>query len=216
MVKMSKSENKKEYWNSLLTEKSWQILQDLRREYNFILIGGWAVYLFTKQQKSKDIDIVVGINELEKLKGGGLGKNDNLKKYEIKKEEIDVDIYVEHYSKLAIPVEDIKNYTAKIEGFEVVKAELLILLKQAAFKSRENSIKGEKDKIDIVSLALFADIDLDLYIKIAKKYKLEEFVDELKKVINSFNDYHSLELTLQELKRMKNDFILKWKRIKTK
>src|SRR3989344_4490106 len=108
MVKMSKSENKKEYWNSLLTEKSWQILQDLRREYNFILIGGWAVYLFTKQQKSKDIDIVVGINELEKLKGGGLGKNDNLKKYEIKKEEIDVDIYVEHYSKLAIPVEDIK------------------------------------------------------------------------------------------------------------
>ena len=213
---MSKSENKKEYWNSLLTEKSWQILQDLRREYNFILIGGWAVYLFTKQQKSKDIDIVVGINELEKLKGGGLGKNDNLKKYEIKKEEIDVDIYVEHYSKLAIPVEDIKNYTAKIEGFEVVKAELLILLKQAAFKSRENSIKGEKDKIDIVSLALFADIDLDLYIKIAKKYKLEEFVDELKKVINSFNDYHSLELTLQELKRMKNDFILKWKRIKTK
>ena len=213
---MSKSENKREYWNSLLTEKSWQILQDLRREYNFILIGGWAVYLFTKQQKSKDIDIVVGINELEKLKGRGLGKNDNLKKYEIKKEEIDVDIYVEHYSKLAIPVEDIKNYTAKIEGFEVVKAELLILLKQAAFKSRENSIKGEKDKIDIVSLALFADIDLDLYIKIAKKYKLEEFVDELKKVINSFNDYHSLELTLQELKRMKNDFILKWKRIKTK
>ena len=213
---MSKGEDKREYWNSLLTEKSWQILQDLRREYNFILIGGWAVYLFTKQQKSKDIDIVVGINELEKLKGRGLGKNDNLKKYEIKKEEIDVDIYVEHYSKLAIPVEDIKNYTAKIEGFEVVKAELLILLKQAAFKSRENSIKGEKDKIDIVSLALFADIDLDLYIKIAKKYKLEEFVDELKKVINSFNDYHSLELTLQELKRMKNDFILKWKRIKTK
>lgn len=213
---MSKRENKREYWNSLLTEKSWQILQDLRREYNFILIGGWAVYLFTKQQKSKDIDIVVGINELEKLKGRGLGKNDNLKKYEIKKEEIDVDIYVEHYSNLAIPVEDIKNYTAKIEGFEVVKAELLILLKQAAFKSRENSIKGEKDKIDIVSLALFADIDLDLYIKIAKKYKLEEFVDELKKVINSFNDYHSLGLIPQELKRMKNEFILKWKGIKTK
>ena len=41
-------------------------------------------------------------------------------------------------------------------------------------------------------------------------------INNQKKVINSFNDYHSLELTLQELKRMKNDFILKWKRIKTK
>jgi len=52
----------KEFWNSLLTEKSWEILQELRKDYNFILIGGWAVYLLTKQKKSKDIDIVIGLD----------------------------------------------------------------------------------------------------------------------------------------------------------
>lgn len=205
---------KKEYWNSLLTEKSWQILQNLRREYNFILIGGWAVYLHARQQKSKDIDIVVDINELEKLKKQGLGKDDQLKKYEIKNEEVDIDIYVEHYSKLAIPVEDIKKHTIKIEGFEVVKTELLILLKQTAFKDRESSIKGEKDKIDIVSLIFFADTNLNLYAKIAKEYKIDHRIDELKEIVNNFKDYNSLGIRPQELKKMKKEFILNWRKIK--
>jgi len=73
-----------EFWNSQLTEKSWKILQDISQQYNFILIGGWAIYLWTKQQKSKDIDIIVGIDELQKLKKANISKNDNLKKYELK------------------------------------------------------------------------------------------------------------------------------------
>lgn len=44
------------YYNDLITEKSWQYLQTLRRETNFVLIGGWAVYLYTKSLKSKDFD----------------------------------------------------------------------------------------------------------------------------------------------------------------
>ncbi len=44
--------NKKEYWNSLITEKSWKILQEIKKEHEFILIGGWAAYLLAKQQKS--------------------------------------------------------------------------------------------------------------------------------------------------------------------
>ncbi|MBM3234622.1 hypothetical protein FJZ19_06035, partial [Candidatus Pacearchaeota archaeon] len=120
-------ENKKisGFWNSLLTEESWKILQELKKSHNFILIGGWAVYMFTKQQKSKDIDIVVDINELQKFKPENLNKNDNLKKYEIKKQNIDIDIYLEHYSRLAIPVEDIKKFAVEIEGFQVACPELL-------------------------------------------------------------------------------------------
>src|SRR3989344_179180 len=102
------NKNTREFWNSLLTEKSWNLLQELKKEHSFILIGGWAVYLFTKQQKSKDIDIVIDIKELQKFKSENLNKNDNLKKYEIKREDIDIDIYLEHYSRLAIPAEDIK------------------------------------------------------------------------------------------------------------
>ena len=40
-----------EFWNSLLTEKSWNLLIEIKKKYDFILIGGWAVYLLTRQQK---------------------------------------------------------------------------------------------------------------------------------------------------------------------
>ena len=73
-----------EFWNSDLTEKSWKILREFKKDHNFVLIGGWATYLWARRQKSKDIDIVVEIDELQKLKNEGLSKNDNLKKYEIK------------------------------------------------------------------------------------------------------------------------------------
>ncbi|MBS3141733.1 hypothetical protein J4405_06350 [Candidatus Woesearchaeota archaeon] len=194
-----------EYWNSLLTEKSWKILHELKN-YDFILIGGWAVYLHAHKQKSKDIDIVVGIKELEKLKEYGLNKNDNLKKYEIKKEEIDIDIYAEYYSKLTIPAENIKDYAVKIEGFKVASKELLLILKQGAFKNREFSVKGEKDRIDIISL-LFSEIDFDNYCKILKKYKLESFFDELKKVLVNFKDYNALNLNPREFKIKKNKIL---------
>jgi len=49
-----------EFWNNTLTEKSWKILQQLKKEnFDFVLIGGWAAYLWTKLHKSKDIDIVI-------------------------------------------------------------------------------------------------------------------------------------------------------------
>ncbi len=203
----------KEYWNSLLTEKSWQILQELKRKYNFILIGGWAVYLYTKQHKSKDVDIIVNINELNKLRNEGLGKNDSLRKYEIKKEEIDVDIYVEYYSKLAIPVEDVKSYARSIEGFKVAQPEVLILLKQSAFESRKNSIKGEKDKIDLVSLVFFSGVDLQKYFEIAKKYNYGAYADYLKEIVINFRDFSSMQMTPQELKRRKADFISRWRKL---
>ena len=197
----------KEFWNSLLTEKSWEILQELKKEYEFILIGGWAIYLLTKQKKSKDVDIVVSIKELEKLKKENLSKNDNLKKYEIKRGEIDIDIYTEYYSKLAIPVEDIKEYTIKTEGFSVPKPEIMLILKQAAYKDRENSIKGEKDLIDIASIIFLLNLDFNFYLKILKKYKMETFLDELARLIKNFKDYNSLNLTPRELKIKKNKVI---------
>src|SRR3989344_6929060 len=160
---------KMEFWNSQLTEKSWILLQEIQKKYNFILIGGWATYLWTKQQKSKDIDIIVEISELEKLKKENLVKNDNLKKYEIKTGEIDIDIYVSHFSKLTIPVEDMKNYTSKIEGFKVASKESLLILKQGAWLDRRYSIKGEKDKIDIVSLLFFTDVNFFQYSTLLKK-----------------------------------------------
>src|SRR3990167_9729605 len=137
-----------EYYQNIITAKSFQILQALKRQYDFILIGGWAVFLYTRTLKSKDIDIIVDYPALEKLRADfGLGKNERLKKYEISREEIDVDIYLPHYSKLGLPVEDIENYCQGIEGFKAPKPEVLLILKQVAFSERRASAKGDKDRV---------------------------------------------------------------------
>ena len=49
-------------------------------KYQFILIGGWAVWLYTHQLKSKDIDLLVKFDTLEKLRYDfPLTKNERLK-----------------------------------------------------------------------------------------------------------------------------------------
>ncbi len=197
-----------EYWNSLLTEKSWKILQEIKKKYDFILIGGWATYLWTKQQKSKDIDIAVDLEELQKLKQEILIKNDRLKKYEIKFEDIDLDIYVSFFSELSIPIENLKKYSQNIEGFRVVSPEALMVLKQGAELSRRNSVKGEKDKIDIISLLLFTSFDLKKYYFILRENNKENYLKELIIIIKRFSDYNSVHLTPREFK-LKKERILK-------
>ncbi|MEK6847699.1 MAG: hypothetical protein AABX50_01075 [Nanoarchaeota archaeon] len=191
------------FWNSLLTEKSWKILQDFGKKYDFILIGGWATYLWAKQQKSKDIDIVVEIKELQKLKAESLSKNDRLKKYEIKIEDIDIDLYVSHYSKLTIPPEDLKKYAKKIEGFKVLSPEALMILKQGAYEDRKNSLKGEKDLVDIMSLIFSSDFDFGNYKSILNKYSLSHYVENLIYLLSNFKDYDSLNLTPRDFKLKK-------------
>ena len=57
-----------EFWQNWVIDRSFRVLQELRKKYKFILIGGWAVYFLTKLLKSKDIDIIVDFVELERMK----------------------------------------------------------------------------------------------------------------------------------------------------
>lgn len=57
-----------QFWHDNITEKSFLTLLAMRNKINFILIGGWAVYFYTKKMKSKDIDIILDYEELGKLK----------------------------------------------------------------------------------------------------------------------------------------------------
>ncbi|MEK7566016.1 MAG: hypothetical protein AAB506_03150, partial [Patescibacteria group bacterium] len=98
------------FYNDLVTQKSWQTLQDLRGRLDFILIGGWAVYLYAKALKSKDIDLIINYDQLERFKPEfEVIKNDRLKKYEARREEVQIDIYLPHYSNIRIPLEDITD-----------------------------------------------------------------------------------------------------------
>ena len=198
---------KMEYWNQIITEKSWNVLQKIRKEIDFVLIGGWAAYLWTKAHKSKDIDIVIDYKELGKLKSNyRLNKNDGLKKYEIRIEDIDIDIYLPFYSKLPL-IKSLEKYTAKVEGFKVVKPEALLVMKQAAEIARGNTEKGMKDRIDIMDLLVKCQMDFAGYKKILEKEKLTKFKDRLIGIITKFDELKYINLNPRQFKLKKEEII---------
>ncbi|MBU0979268.1 MAG: hypothetical protein KJ709_00545 [Nanoarchaeota archaeon] len=201
-----------EFWSDILTEKSWNVLLELKEKpFKFILIGGWAAYLWTKLHKSKDVDIILfNMEDINYLKENfNLKKNDNLKKYEISFDEIDVDIYVPYYSRLAIPPEDLKNYVTVIENISVVVPEVLLILKQGAELDRTESVKGSKDRIDIMSLLCLSEIDFRGYNKLLSKYKLDHFRKRLQGIIRNFDDIKYLDLTPRQFKLKKKELMSK-------
>ncbi|MBI2558991.1 hypothetical protein HYW20_06740 [Candidatus Woesearchaeota archaeon] len=196
-----------EYWNTAITQKSWDVLQKIRKEINFVLIGEWAVYLWAKSNKSKGIDIVVDGKELGKLKlNYNLNKNDNLRKYEIKIDEIDIDIYVPFYSRIPI-IRDMGSYKSKIEGFNVANPEALLVIKQAAEIDRSSTEKGMKDRLDIMDLLLKCDMDFSEYKKILERENLIHFKRNLIETIAKFKDFSYSGLSPRQFKLKKEELI---------
>jgi len=199
-----------EFYQELITEKSFKTLQVLRQKFNFILIGGWAIYLYTKALKSKDIDMILDYDELEKFKREfNVFKNDRLKKYEVKTEGIDIDIYLPYFSKLGIPIEEVKNYTQSVEGFLVPIPEILLILKIYVFEKRKGTNKGEKDKIDIFSLIADEKIDWQEYKKLVEKYNLKELNQKLKELISSAKTIPELNLLNHQISKLKKKILEK-------
>lgn len=183
-----------DYYHNLITEKSWKRLQELKRQYKFILIGGWAVYLYAKMQKSKDIDFICNYEELEKLRSEyDLIKNERLKKYEIHAGEFDVDIYTPFFSDLGIPPEEIEKMSITVEGFKVPTAEVLLILKQKAYRNRAGSTKGEKDRIDIISL--LGSVNFKKYAELLKKFGVEKYNEDLKQILKSTRQVEELKMS---------------------
>jgi hypothetical protein len=177
-----------EFWNEILTKASWEKLHELSKEIEFILIGGWAIFLWTGKHKSKEIDIIVDYEILSEIREKyPLTKNDRLKKYEVKFDEVDIDIYLPFYSKLAIPIEELKELSVKVQGIRTVALEALLILKQAAEVERRNSIKGQKDSIDILTILIHGGIDLERYKELLVKHDLVDYIKELVFVIKNFD-----------------------------
>jgi hypothetical protein len=199
---------KMEFWSDLLTKASWEKLIELSKEIDFILIGGWAAYLWTGQHKSKDIDIIVDYKTLLYLQQRyRLEKNERLKKYEIKFDKFDIYLYLPKYSRLAIPVEDIKKeYATRIKGINVPIPEVLLILKQGAERERRGSTKGKKDAIDIITLLIHSPFDFQRYSSLLEKYGKKEYLEDLIHIINDFDD--------KDIKFLNIDFVSfkKWKK----
>ena len=183
------------YYRDITTGQSWDTLKKLSKTLDFILIGGWAVWIYTKQLKSKDIDIIVSFDGLGKLKNMfPVTKNDRLRKYEIIQGAVHIDIYVSFLSSLGFPVDLISEYSHVKDGFTVPWAEILLMTKQIAYQARRGSAKGRKDLVDIVSLSLLPEIDWTTY-----KHMLKKTGKEQERLLSQLNDIIRTEVDLPEL-----------------
>jgi len=199
-----------EFYHDLITEKSFKTLQDLKRKFNFILIGGWAIYLYTRALKSKDIDIILDYDELEKFKKEfNVFKNDRLKKYELKIEEVDVDIYLPYFSDLKFPIEQVKNHLQSLEGFQVPSPEILLIFKIGTYFERRETTKGSKDLIDIFSLLKEEQINRKTYKEIIERYNLQEINQKLTELISSAKAIPELNLLNHQISRLKKKILEK-------
>jgi len=197
-----------EFYHGLITEKSFKILQDLKKKIKFILIGGWAVFIYAKTLKSKDIDIIIDYDQLEKLrKEYGVFKNDRLKKYEIKIEEIDIDIYLPYFSELGLKIEEIQNYCQSQEGFLVPNPEILLILKAYTYQERKGTNKGRKDLIDIFSLLKKGEINWAKYKELIKKYNFKNLNEELKNLISAQKAIPELNLLNHQIAKLKKEIL---------
>lgn len=185
----------KNFYQNFVTDKSFEILKRLKKDFDFVLIGGWAVYFYTHSLKSKDIDIIVDYPQLEDLKKiFEVRKNERLKKYEIKLEEVDVDVYLPFYSRLGLPVEEIVKFTMLKEGFKLPEKEILLITKLYAFFQRKGSVKGEKDKLDIFSLLFLEDFDFGKLNDYFKKFKLGKLKEILLRLLKETREVKELGL----------------------
>ena len=206
-----------ELWNEIITDRSWQLLQKLKNSIDFVLIGGWAVYLSTKAIKSTDVDIIIDFNTLSKLKEFGIRKNDKLKKYEIEVEGVDIDVYAPYYSKFILPIEEIMKETVTVEGFKIPRPEILLLLKQQAEMNRKNVVKGQKDRIDILSLIIKTNIDMKFLKNLFEKYDAQELRARLLTIIKEsseeYNYVFQQKIIPSKLKKIKADLFEKFRLI---
>lgn len=181
----------KSYYQDIITNESWKTLLKLRKEIDFVLLGGWAVYLYTQALKSKDIDIIVEFDTLGRLKNEyEIRKNERLQKYEIIKEGIEIDIYLPYYSYLGMPVEKLVTLVTQLQSFKVLKKEALVCSKLYAYLNRRGSIKGEKDRIDILNLLLLEDFNVKTLNSLLGKSNF----DELRRLVKTTRDIKEIGL----------------------
>ena len=196
------------YYHELVTQKSWQELQRLKKNHDFILIGGWAVYLYTKTLKSKDIDIIVDFDQLPALeKEYQVTKNDRLKKYQALKDEIEIDMYLPHYSQIGIPVADLVKQAQVVAGFTVLKPNYLIALKFFTLKQRGHSVKGQKDFIDIISLLRAEKLDWKEIKTLVTQYTLASSIENFKETLDTYYEVPELNLNKHTFARLKKRIV---------
>jgi hypothetical protein len=195
-------------WRDEVVERSWRVLGELKGFADFVLIGGWGVYLWTRKLKSRDVDVYIDQENFYRLqseltqKGYALKRNVRLMKFEALISDVEVDIYTPFVSRLVIPCLDVfdRKLYSVIEGFKVAIPEVLLLLKAQAARDRWHAEKGLKDRVDIISLLKFADVKRDVLEQILKDYDTKHTLrDAINRAVSESRiEYRFLGLTYEK------------------
>lgn len=197
------------YYHDLVIAKSWEELKKLKKEIDFLLIGGWAVYFYTHGLKSKDIDIIIGYEQLSILAGlYPLTKNDRLKKYEAIKEEVQIDIYLPHLSDLGVKVEELLGHEQEVEGFKILDIDYLFTLKIHTLNQRARSEKGRKDFLDIISLWQTGKVNSVKVKDLLRQFSFSEEKKTLLDFLKETNEIEELDLNYHFFAKIKKQLIL--------
>lgn len=199
------------YYHDLVTQKSWEELKKLNKNIDFILIGGWAVYLYANTLKSKDIDIIVNFDQLPIIgKHYLLSKNMRLSKYEAVKDEVQIDIYLPHFSELGMPVEDLLNHKNHQKGFQLLDVNFLFILKMYTLSQRGRSLKGRKDLLDMLSLIISGQTDDKQIRLILEKYNLSGKQKLFLELVKENDRMPELNLNKHQFAKVKYDILEKF------
>lgn len=195
-------------WRDEVIERSWRVLGELKGFADFVLIGGWGVYLWTRKLKSRDIDVYIDQKNFYKFqseltqKGYALKRNVRLMKFEALISDVEVDIYTPFVSRSVIPCLDVfdRKLYSVIEGFKVTIPEVLLLLKAQAAQDRWHAEKGLKDRVDIISLLKFADVKRDVLEQMLREYDAQHKLrDAVKRAISESRiEYRFLGLAYEK------------------
>jgi hypothetical protein len=191
-----------------VVERSWRVLGELKGFADFVLIGGWGVYFWTRKLKSRDVDVYIDQKNFYKLqseltqRGYALKRNVRLMKFEALISDVEVDIYTPFVSRLVIPCLDVfdRKLYSLIEGFKVAIPEVLLLLKAQAARDRWHAEKGLKDRVDIISLLKFADVKRDVLEQMLKDYDTKHTLrDAINRAVSESRiEYRFLGLTYEK------------------
>ena len=156
-----------------------------------IAIGGVAVYLHVvhdgrgnSAETTHDIDVYLSKEHL-----GALRDRDELPtlhKLQLIRNGIEINVYLEHRHRLAIPYADIERYSTILDGVRIASREHLLALKTDATIDRFGSGKGTKDARDLVNLVASLDNPRSELLRTTMNPERRAFLRNLAKRIEPF------------------------------
>lgn len=205
--------------------RSLEVLDRLRAiAIPFVVIGGWAVYLFTHYHMSRDLDLIMEQKDLWKLKSfvisqGGTEKAPGLSKYGYKLGQVDMDVYTEEKGDIIPSPGEILSGRrfVDVERYRVVEPEILLLLKVRAATERAAGLKGLKDRCDVISLLNSGRIDLNTFAAESRRHVQPNTVNEVLRIVEMADEEFEYVLgkrpTPQEKWRLKRELVRSLRRL---